>query len=92
MGRKCIICFKSVIYVTESSLSTHCLFFLFLITLSKANFLYLSLITLSVLPFTNSIPIGSNQTNSLTNGLLEESPKSNKVTVPYLIFQCDRQV
>ena len=35
------------------------------------------------------------QTGSLTNGSLEEISKSNhakKITVPYLIFQCNRQV
>ena len=69
--------FKSVISVIESSVSTYCLSFLFLITLSKANFSYLSPITLYVLPFTKSISIGSNQTDSLTNGPLEEISKTN---------------
>ena len=88
MARKYITCFKSVISVIESSLSTHCLSFLFLITLSKANSSYLSLITLSVLPFTKSIAIGSNQTDSLTNGLPKEFPKTNHAnksnsSIPY---------
>ena len=85
----------SVICVIESSLPTYCLSFLFLITLSKANFSYLSPITLSVLLFTKSISTESNQTDSVTNGSLEEISKTNhanKVTVPYLIFQCNRQV
>ena len=67
----------SVIYVIESSLPTYCLSFLFLITLPKANFSYLSPITLSVLPFTKSISSELNQMDSLSNGSLEEISKTN---------------
>ena len=78
----------SVISVIESSLPTYCLSFLFLITLSKANISYLSPITLSILSFTKSISTKSNQTNSLTDGSLEEISKTNHAnksnsSIPY---------
>ena len=78
----------SVISATESSLPTYYLSFLFLISLSKTNFSYLSPITQSVLPFIKSISTESNQTSSLTNGSLEEISKSNHTnksnsSIPY---------
>ena len=68
----------SVISVIESSLPTYCLSFLFLITLSKANFSYLSLITL----FYYSLNLSQlDQTGSLTNVSLEKISKTNHANI-----------